>query len=230
MLKRAAHKEMEPKRFNIVATGVSLFVCLVWMTVSNAAPAIEEELLAATKRITAEGEDLSWVTAELDGQHLILSGYVPDNNALQLAQQSAEATVGISSIENNIKLVGTAGSCQHSLNDALSREKIQFKPSSSTISANSDFLLKMLAVVARNCDTQILIIGHTDGVGEREANQRLSERRARSVRQYLVSSGVNPDQLGAMGFGDTRPIYDNSTPEGREKNRRIEFVVTDTQT
>ena len=105
MLKRAAHKEMEPKRFNIVATGVSLFVCLVWMTVSNAAPAIEEELLAATKRITAEGEDLSWVTAELDGQHLVLSGYVPDNNALQLAQRSAEATVGISSIENNLSLI-----------------------------------------------------------------------------------------------------------------------------
>jgi len=221
---------MEPKRFNIVATGVSLFVCLVWMTVSNAAPAIEEELSNAAKRIPTEGEDLSWVTAELDGQHLLLGGYVPDTAALLRAKTMAEATVGVSSIENKVRLVGTVGSCQQGLNEALSREKIQFKPSSSTISDNSDFLLKMLAVVARNCDTSILIIGHTDGIGEREANQRLSERRAESVRKYLVSSGVSPTQLGAMGYGDTRPIYDNATPEGREKNRRIEFVVTDPQT
>jgi len=221
---------MEPKRFNIVATGVSLFVCLVWMTVSNAAPAIEEELTKAAARIPAEGEDLSWVTASLDGQHLTLAGYVPDTAAYMRSQEMAKATVGVSSIENNIKLVGTADSCQQGLNEALSREKIQFKPSSSSISNNSDFLLKMLAVVARNCETRILIVGHTDGVGDRESNQRLSERRAASVLKYLVSSGVNPNQLGAMGYGDTRPIYDNTTPEGREKNRRIEFVVTDTQT
>lgn len=221
---------MEPKRFNIVAAGASAFVCLVWMTVSSAAPAIEEELIAATNRIPAEGEDLNWVEATLDGQHLTLAGYVPDNAALQLSQQMAEETAGVGSIENNVKLVGTAGSCQQGLNEALSREKIQFKPSSAAISDNSDFLLKMLAVVARNCDTRILIIGHTDGVGDRENNQRLSERRAASVLDYLVSSGVSPDQLGAMGFGDTRPIYDNNTPEGREKNRRIEFVVTDTHT
>ena len=221
---------MEPKRFNIVATGVSLFVCLVWMTVSNAASAIEEELRAASAKITAEGEDLNWVETEVDGQHLTLAGYVPDRPALKRANQLAEQTRGVSSITNSIKLVGTEGSCQSELNAALSREKIQFKPGSSMISSNSDFLLKMLAVVARNCETSILLIGHTDNVGNRESNQRLSERRAAAVRQYLVRSGVNPDQLAAMGYGQTRPIYDNSTPEGREKNRRIEFVVTDTQT
>lgn len=221
---------MEPKRFNIVATGISLFVCLVWMTVSNAAPAIEEELLNATSRITTEGEDLHWVTSELDGQHLKLAGYVPDTLALKRAAEMANAVEGVTSVSNDIKLIGTDGSCQAELNDALSREKIQFEPDSSRVSANSDFLLKMIAVVARNCETQILIIGHTDDIGDRESNQRLSESRAGSVRQYLVSSGVSPDQLGAMGFGATRPIYENSTPEGRAKNRRIEFVVTDTET
>ena len=221
---------MEPKRFNIVATGISLFVCLVWMTVSNAAPAIEEELLDATSRITTEGEDLHWVSAELDGQHLTLGGYVPDTQALKRAVELANGTTGITSLTNDIKLIGTEGSCQSVLNEALSREKIQFKPDSSNVSDNSDFLLKMIAVVARNCDSKILIIGHTDNIGDRESNQRLSESRAGSVRQYLVRSGVSPDQLGAMGFGATRPIYDNSTPEGRAKNRRIEFVVTDTET
>ena len=221
---------MEPKRFNIIATGVSLFVCLVWLTVSNAAPAIEGDLKDATQQITAGGKDLKWVDATMDGQHLTFTGFVPDTQALQRAQEMAEATAGITEISNQIKLVGTDGSCQHSLNDAIQREKIQFEPSSTAISENSDFLLKMIAVVARNCDTRILIIGHTDGVGDRESNQRLSERRAASVREYLIRSGVNDEQLGAMGFGDTRPIYDNNTPEGREKNRRIEFAVADTQT
>ncbi len=221
---------MEPKRFNIVATAISLFVCLVWMTVSNAAPAIEEELLNATSRITTDGEDLYWVTSELDGQHLVLTGYVPDTHALKRATDMANAVEGVTSVTNDIKLIGTDGSCQAELNEALSREKIQFEPDSSRVSENSDFLLKMIAVVARNCETQILIIGHTDDIGDRESNQRLSEYRASSVRQYLVSSGVSADQLGAMGFGASRPIYDNSTPEGRAKNRRIEFVVTDTET
>lgn len=221
---------MEPKRFNIVATGVSLFVCLVWMTVSNAAPAIEEELTQATQHMTANGEDLNWVTSQVDGQHLTLTGFVPDTSALARAEDLAKNIRGVSSLSSTVKLVGTEGSCQDELNTALSHEKIQFEPSSASISSNSDFLLKMLAVVARNCDTQILIVGHTDSVGDVNSNQRLSEHRAGSVREYLIRSGVNPDQLGALGFGDTRPIYDNSTPEGREKNRRIEFVVTDTQT
>lgn len=220
---------MEPKRFNIVATGISLFVCLVWMTVSNAAPAIEEELLDATSRITTEGEDLHWVSAELDGQHLTLAGFVPDTVALRRALELANTTEGITSLTNDIKLIGTEGSCQAELNEALSREKVQFKPDSSRVSDNSDFLLKMIAVVARNCESQILIIGHTDDIGDRESNQRLSESRARSVRKYLMQSGVNGEQLGAMGFGATRPIYENSSPEGRAKNRRIEFVVTDTE-
>lgn len=221
---------MEPKRFNIIATGISLFVCLVWMTVSNAAPAIEEELLNATDRITTEGEDLHWVSAELDGQHLTLAGLVPDTQALKRAVELTDQTDGITSFTNDIKLIGTSGACQAELEDALSREKIQFKPDSAVVSENSDFLLKMIAVIARNCESKILIIGHTDNIGEREINQRLSERKAASVRQHLVRSGVNANQLGAMGFGATRPIYDNSTPEGRGKNRRIEFVVTDTET
>ena len=223
-------RDMEPKRFNIVATGISLFVCLVWMTVSNAAPAIEDELLDATNRITIEGKDLHWVNAKLDGQHLTLEGYVPDTLALKRAVDLASTTAGISSLSNDIKLIGTSGSCQDELNDALSREKIQFKPDSGSVSANSEFLLKMVAVIARNCDSKILIIGHTDNIGDRESNQRLSERRAGAVRNYLVRSGVNRERLGAMGFGHTRPIYENSTGEGREKNQRIEFFVTGAET
>jgi OmpA-OmpF porin, OOP family len=65
--------------------------------------------------------------------------------------------------------------------------------------------------------------GHTDNVGKAESNQKLSEARAASVAKYLASKGVDAQQLSAKGYGDTAPIGDNTTTEGKAKNRRIEF-------
>jgi OmpA-OmpF porin, OOP family len=65
--------------------------------------------------------------------------------------------------------------------------------------------------------------GHTDNVGKPESNQGLSERRAQSVAAYLGSKGVDAKLLSAKGYGDTAPIGDNATAEGKAKNRRIEF-------
>jgi outer membrane protein OmpA-like peptidoglycan-associated protein len=221
---------MEPNRFNIVATGTSLFVCLVWLTVGNVAPAIESELTATAAQLAGKGEDLNWIKPTVDGQALELVGYVPDHQAYRRAADMAEAMDGFSSIANNLKLVGTEGSCQEELSSTLSHERIQFKPGSFHISSNSDFLLKMLAVVARNCNTLITIAGHTDATGNPDSNQRLSELRALAVRKYLVSSGVAARQLTSIGYGDSKPIYDNSTTEGRDRNRRIEFTVSHTNT
>lgn len=67
------------------------------------------------------------------------------------------------------------------------------------------------------------IAGYTDNVGNAEANQKLSEKRANAVREYLVKQGVAADALVAVGYGQENPIADNSTKEGRDKNRRIEF-------
>ncbi len=67
------------------------------------------------------------------------------------------------------------------------------------------------------------IRGYTDNVGKAEDNQLLSERRAEAVRRYLISKGITADRITAIGFGERYPIADNSTAEGRAKNRRIEF-------
>lgn len=67
--------------------------------------------------------------------------------------------------------------------------------------------------------------GHTDSVGSDEFNQQLSEHRAGSVRDYLVQSGVPDSTITARGFGKTQPVASNDTPEGRQKNRRVELVV-----
>jgi len=74
--------------------------------------------------------------------------------------------------------------------------------------------------------TLINIYGHTDNVGSNEYNQGLSERRAQSVAQYLISHQVLPDRIAAVGFGETRPIASNDTPEGRQQNRRVELELS----
>jgi outer membrane protein OmpA-like peptidoglycan-associated protein len=72
---------------------------------------------------------------------------------------------------------------------------------------------------------RVQVEGHTDAIGGDAYNQRLSESRAKAVVAYLVSKGVASDRLTAIGYGRSRPIADNSTAEGRAKNRRTEFTV-----
>jgi hypothetical protein len=66
--------------------------------------------------------------------------------------------------------------------------------------------------------------GHTDIVGTEDYNQRLSEARARTVTDYLLTKGIAADRLRAVGFGTRRPLADNETDEGRALNRRVELV------
>jgi outer membrane protein OmpA-like peptidoglycan-associated protein len=79
---------------------------------------------------------------------------------------------------------------------------------------------------ARYPDEQITIEGHTDAVGSAEEKQFLSQRRANTVREYLIAAGIGPRQITAEGFGDTRPKASNDTPEGRQLNRRVEIRIT----
>ncbi len=80
-------------------------------------------------------------------------------------------------------------------------------------------------VLRKNPNLRVRIEGHTDSVGPARRNQRLSEGRAKSVRKYLISKGVDPSRLSSVGYGEDRPIEDNSSPEGREINRRVEFYI-----
>lgn len=72
---------------------------------------------------------------------------------------------------------------------------------------------------------KIEIAGHTDDVGDDEANMNLSDARAKAVKAYLVKKGIASDRVKTSAFGETTPVADNETPEGRAKNRRIEVNV-----
>ena len=75
----------------------------------------------------------------------------------------------------------------------------------------------------------VIAIGHTDSIGSKAYNQKLSVRRANSVKQYLVSKGIEANRIYTEGKGETQPIADNKTKDGRAKNRRVEIEVVGTR-
>jgi outer membrane protein OmpA-like peptidoglycan-associated protein len=81
------------------------------------------------------------------------------------------------------------------------------------------------ALMQQDPDSKMVVEGHTDSQGGDAYNQDLSQRRAQTVRDYLVSRGVAADRATAQGFGPSRSIADNKSAEGRANNRRVEIVV-----
>jgi outer membrane protein OmpA-like peptidoglycan-associated protein len=71
----------------------------------------------------------------------------------------------------------------------------------------------------------MLIEGHTDNKGARYFNQKLGERRAVAVREFLLQSGIDKDRVKAMSYGERKPVADNKTEAGREKNRRVVIEI-----
>jgi outer membrane protein OmpA-like peptidoglycan-associated protein len=74
---------------------------------------------------------------------------------------------------------------------------------------------------------KIRVDGHTDATGTAEYNVWLSEKRAVSVKTYLSEAGIAASRISTQGLGQTKPVADNKTPEGRERNRRVEVVILD---
>jgi outer membrane protein OmpA-like peptidoglycan-associated protein len=87
-------------------------------------------------------------------------------------------------------------------------------------------LARVAGILATHPDLHIEVEGHTDSVGTAEYNQRLSERRAQSVRDYLVQQKIPPTEVDTTGFGKSRPVASNDTAAGRQQNRRVELVVS----
>ena len=71
----------------------------------------------------------------------------------------------------------------------------------------------------------IEVRGHTDNTGSNEINAKLSQDRADAVREYFISKGIEPDRVGSKGFGESKPVSTNDTDEGRQQNRRVEFMI-----
>lgn len=211
-------------QFEILTTTGSFFVCLFFVCVFLEASDIEQQLGAATAEAVSQ-QNLFWASVTPSGQEIVLTGAAPDYDSQQRAGVIAASMDGVTSVDNRIVIIGQAGTCQNELDDFLAREKVSFKKGKAELTDSSYPLLTLLASVARNCATRLEIASHTDAEGDAAINMKLSQRRADAVRKYLVQSGVHADQLVARGYGETQPIADNATDEGRKANRRVEFRV-----
>lgn len=103
---------------------------------------------------------------------------------------------------------------------------ITFATDSSDLSPRFFDVLVSVSKVLKEFDkTVVEVAGHTDSTGSDAYNQSLSERRAESVAQYLRTQNVNPQRLITIGLGESMPVADNGTPEGRQQNRRVELTM-----
>ena len=110
----------------------------------------------------------------------------------------------------------------------VSLADILFDFNKATLRRNVEFnLVKISTILNQFGEMGILIEGHTDSIGTEEYNLDLSRRRARAVFEFLVSQGVDENRLSSEGYGESRPVADNSTDEGRQKNRRVDLVIQD---
>ena len=115
---------------------------------------------------------------------------------------------------------------QTNLNDTLAGRIIEFDSGSSNIRAASIGLLDEVAQRISNLGTKTVeVIGHTDNEGNPNNNLILSRARAEAVKAYLIQKGIAPERIATNGLGDAQPVADNETPEGRTRNRRIEFRI-----
>jgi len=113
---------------------------------------------------------------------------------------------------------------QVDLDAYLAAEIVEFATNSAELTPAGKAILDRVAEILQDSDASFEISGHTDSQGEEAYNLDLSARRAKEARRYLIEEGgIEADRLLTAGYGETRPVADNATPEGRQKNRRTEF-------
>jgi outer membrane protein OmpA-like peptidoglycan-associated protein len=104
---------------------------------------------------------------------------------------------------------------------------IVFKTGSSQISPESeDILMQAFNTFDRHPEIEVEIQGHTDNVGKHDMNVKLSQKRADAVKAWLVKKNIAASRITTKGFGPDKPVAPNTTPEGKQQNRRIEFLRT----
>jgi outer membrane protein OmpA-like peptidoglycan-associated protein len=136
-------------------------------------------------------------------------------------------------VNYNPRRVYTLEEVNHLIHQGVSIEKkytvlqrIEFEFNTDKLTGPSGKYLDQLVEFMRlQPGCMVKIVGHTDNVGEKDFNQTLSEKRAASVLHYLVSKGMDKSRLSSTGYGMSKPIDTNDTPEGRDKNRRVEFEI-----
>jgi OOP family OmpA-OmpF porin len=199
------------------------------LQVERSAGALDAAALEALVGIVAELP--AWFDAaelRLRGTDLNVTGDALSAEALEQATSFLESTAGLTAtLELEISPVAQT---RDQIKALLDTEVITFATGSAEITDEGivvlERVIELLApTFAARPRVEVRIDGHTDDQGPEDFNRDLSLRRARAVLDYMVAAGLPDANLSAEGFGESRPIADNETAEGRAKNRRIEFTL-----
>jgi len=173
----------------------------------------------AARRAQAEA---AAAAAQAEAQRAQQARQDAEQRAQQLAQQEQQARERLrSQLSAVLETRETARGLIMEMPDVLfDFNKYTLKPTA------REKLAKVSGILLAHPDLKVQVEGHTDSIGSEEYNQKLSEERAGSVKDYLVSQNVHDNNVTAEGFGKDDPIADNSTAAGRAKNRRVELVVS----
>ncbi|NPA73987.1 MAG: OmpA family protein [Epsilonproteobacteria bacterium] len=128
--------------------------------------------------------------------------------------------------EKKAKIEKEKQSAYQEINGILKNTRIKFLRASDTLTQESRMILNQISkILKKYSHIKIQIEGHTDSEGLESRNQRLSERRALAVKNYLVKHGIKSDRLSTIGYGESKPLVKNDTKSHRAINRRVEFKV-----
>jgi OOP family OmpA-OmpF porin len=161
---------------------------------------------------------------KVDGNNISLRGDVANEaQRQQIAGDIAASLNPTYTVNNGLRVVASE---QGVLDAALANRIIEFESGKATLTDSGRAILDQMSVaLLRLKDKKVEVIGHTDNAGSRAGNLSLSQARAEAVKAYVAGRGVKPELIAVSGEGPDRPVADNRTPDGRARNRRIEFKV-----
>ena len=170
------------------------------------------------------------VRLRVEGNEVLLDGGVTSPSHIDdLESEVAAALEGFGfSIVNTLRfdVEAAAESCPEDELNALVDVGVLFETESNALSEEGVEDLDAIVELLAQCEgVPVEVAGHTDSTGDADFNLGLSNRRAQAVVDYLIEQGIPAERLEAVGYGESKPVADNDTAEGRALNRRIEFVV-----
>lgn len=174
------------------------------------------------------------IEIDVDGRDVTLSGEL-DHDADRAALVAAVSAIdGVRRVRDELRVVDPAARLDAARTRfretlaAIDTSGVAFEAGSASFTDGSDAPLAALLELMQTMPTfRVRIAGHTDNTGRAEVNLRLSRERAGAVADHLVTRGIDPSRIIALGYGATQPVADNATVSGRARNRRIEIDYID---
>jgi OmpA-OmpF porin, OOP family len=223
LAQQAAGRDLEAARKSLQQAEIALQQKQPLATVDHFAYLARRHAEAGEARVSEAHSRQEVARAQEDRSKILMDARSREAQNAQAQSQSTQAQLASAQQQlADLQAKKTDRGMVVTLGDVL------FDTGQATLKPGANLALNRLATfLSANPQTKIIIEGHTDSRGSDEYNEVLSERRARAVATELMSRGLSADQLQTLGRGKGYPVASNDTPEGRQRNRRVEIVFSD---